>query len=452
MIEGKKAKDALKIVKDAQEKFSKAGSAKEELGALEALTVLHSAMENPEKALKVAEEAETIATKLSNPKLSARVQLAVAAVNFASEEWEDCIAAYDKCAEICEESNDFEGHSFAMREISYVLTVKKAEYTEGAKAAKAAIESAQRVQDSSAEGYSALFLSFSHATKAGFSEETADKDNQRALSAANEAQELFQDGGNPLGEAHALWMISELKALDKKYEAALEAAEERLQILRDLGQHKMEGSTLISIAGIHMRDDNYPEAEKAAKEAEALFKKKNDTEGQCHALLALCQVLTGQEGDQKTKQSNGSKALKAATEAQSIANTLGDKSLRAQAAYYKAAAHLYSETYQEAVRTSSEAAQLFNGAEDYKGECKAFILGASVNSALGQIDKALEMADKAVRAAREIGDQEMEFEAGAMIQRIEASRAPPAGMMMMPQQQQMMMPQMAADPGAGAMA
>merc|ERR1719284_2119306 len=81
MIAGGKAKDALKLAKDALEKFTTAGDKKGIAYANDALTRVHLAMDNPEKADKTIEEAKTVVEELGDKSWMASLQHDFAAVH-----------------------------------------------------------------------------------------------------------------------------------------------------------------------------------------------------------------------------------------------------------------------------------------------------------------------------------------------------------------------------------
>merc|ERR1719330_1001159 len=217
-IATKNAKGALKVAKDALDKFTEGNHKKEQAIMQEALTAAHLASEAPEKAVKTIDLAKTLAEELGDKRYEARIMVEAATVHLASKENDECAEALDKAIDLAQDENDLQTVAYAQRELANFLMFNKKDYKEAVKAANNAVDTAQQDDDKVSEGLATMQVAFAH----NFAD-----DNSKALNSCNDAQELYQEAGYPEGEAMALRMIAEIKAFEGKFEAALEAAEER---------------------------------------------------------------------------------------------------------------------------------------------------------------------------------------------------------------------------------
>merc|ERR1719346_546807 len=267
------------------------------------------------------------------------------------------------------------------------------------------------------------------------------EENGKALNAANDAQELYQEASFPVGEAQSLWMIAELKALDDKYEAALEAAEERLSIFREMKDMKMEAKTLELVASLHLRDQNHDEAEKVCKEAVSLAQKADDAEGEVQIQLLLVKAYLSQVEDPSDKNSKAvvAKAAKVANDAVGVATKTGEKGVKGLALYWKAQTLMMDEKFQDALKTANEAEALFKGSNE-QGQGACLHLVGTVQQNLGQPERALETLEKGLALAQSCKDADLEYEVATSIYNLQRRMQPAQPMMMDPAMMQQMMP------------
>merc|ERR1711972_596779 len=249
----------------------------------------------------------------------------------------------------------------------------------------------------------------------------------KALSAANEAQEIFQEIGDPRGEGFALSVIADLKMAEKKSDAALEAAEERLTLMRDLGDAKLEASALHQLAQLHMADENYTDGERCAKEARTLAQKTGDAAFEAMILITLIQTIAAQcqEKTDKNFKSTMDKASKFAAEAVSVASKVEDKFLRGQALYWHAQMLAQTEKFQDAMRAAQEAAGLFQKMEMQQPEAMVLILQGGLQYGMSGREKALDTLDRALGLARACGAADVEYDAAMYIQKMQPVVAQP---------------------------
>merc|ERR1712137_261822 len=126
-----------------------------------------------------------------------------------------------------------------------------------------------------------------------------------------------------------------------------------------------------------------------------------------------------------------------AAEAVAAAGKVDDKFLRGQALYWNAQMLVLTEKFQDAMRATTEAIQLFQKMEAKQPEAMTLILQSYVHLAFGARDKALDTLDRSLGLARACGDGQVEYDAAMAIQK------------MTPQVQQPMMQQMQMMPMEG---
>eukprot|EP00413_Alexandrium_margalefii_P027168 CAMPEP_0204575494 /NCGR_PEP_ID=MMETSP0661-20131031/41218_1 /ASSEMBLY_ACC=CAM_ASM_000606 /TAXON_ID=109239 /ORGANISM="Alexandrium margalefi, Strain AMGDE01CS-322" /LENGTH=867 /DNA_ID=CAMNT_0051584129 /DNA_START=45 /DNA_END=2648 /DNA_ORIENTATION=- len=447
MMESKNAKGALKVAKDALDKFQADGAKKEMAMMNEALSAVHLASDAAEKAVKTIDAARQIAEELGDKRYEARIMVEAAAVHVQAKEKDEALEALEKAIDLAQEENDLQATAYAQKELAAFLMFDKEDFKEALKAANASSESAQQDDDKVGEGRATLAAAFAQSLL---------EENSKALAACNDAQEMFQECGNMEGEANALWMIAELKAFDGKFEAALEAAEERLSICRELKNLKMEAKTLCLVASLHNRDKNWDEAEKVAKEAQAVAGKIDDPELEMEIQLLMTQIYFDQAEDAGAKNAKTlyQKASKCADEAVKAATKSGEKAARATATYWKAQTQIMEQNFQDAQRTASEAEGLFKGAQADQGQAACLHLLGTIYAGNNSVDKALDTLDRALALSQSAKDADLEYEISSSIYNIQRQIQPAGGMVAMDpaMMQQMMAAQGGMDPGAGAIA
>lgn len=446
MIETKNAKGALKVAKDALDKFTADSKKKEQAIMQEALTAVHLASDAPEKAVKTIDLARQLAEELGDKRYEARIMIEASQVHINSKERDEALEALEKAVDLAQEDNDLYGTAYAQRQLATFYMFEKDDVKEGLKTANSAAETAQQDEDKVAEALATMQVAFAH---------NLQDENSKALTACNDAQELYQEAGYPEGEANALEMIAELKAYDGKFEAALEAAEERLSIYRELKDVAGEAKALMQIASLHNRDKNWEEAEKVCKEAQTLAQKVDDADLETQIQLLMAQIFMDQASDASDdKKAKGfyAKASKAAADSVATAGKSGEKRPKAMALYMKAQTLVMEDKMSDAQRNASDAESLFRqvGSEDGQAACLHLI--GSICMANGQVDKALDTLDKALSLAQAANNTDLAYEISVTTYNIQRQVAPAQSMMMMDPsmmaQMQQMMPAGGGDMGA----
>jgi tetratricopeptide (TPR) repeat protein/acyl carrier protein len=356
------------------------------------------------------DEARRLAQHIGDKKLDARLCQGAAAALMASQDAKDAIESLEKGVELSKDAGDNRERAQAQRAI-FRIHFNQKDYEAALRAARLARSISNASQDKRAEAGDCLNIAVAFANC---------KDVEKAVAVASEAQELFQDINDVSGEARALSVIADLRRLQRDLEGALEAAEERLTILRDFGDVKAEAAALEQIAGFYLDRSNFTEAERALKEGLSVAQKAMDRKQQVSLLLKEVQIYVAQSQDSSagSSKSFAEKALKASTEALSVAGKASSKPLRASALYWRAHALSIADRYDDALRTATEAAESFAAVGSQQGEARSLLLLSSLHNAFGRRDKAMSVANAALNLAQLCSDSEAADEARKLIERM----------------------------------
>merc|ERR1712113_777213 len=139
--------NAIKIAKEALEKFQKDGNKMEEAIVQEAMTIAHLASDAPEKAVKTIESARKIAEELGAKRYESRIMLNVAAAHLNGKEKDEAYEALERSVELATEEDDLYQLAFAQRELANFCMYEKQDYKEAMKMANEAVDTAQKDDD-----------------------------------------------------------------------------------------------------------------------------------------------------------------------------------------------------------------------------------------------------------------------------------------------------------------
>merc|ERR1719394_1547479 len=106
MIESKNAKGALKVAKDALDKFTTDDSKKEQAIMQEALTAAHLASDAPEKAVKTIDLARQLAEELGEKRYESRIMIEASSVHIQGKDKDEAQEALEKAVDLAQEDND----------------------------------------------------------------------------------------------------------------------------------------------------------------------------------------------------------------------------------------------------------------------------------------------------------------------------------------------------------
>jgi len=415
--EAKNAKSALKLARQMLGKFQEDGSLKEQAIVHQALTLVHLAQDAPKKALKASQLAQQYAEQLGEKRWESQILLEMAGAHLHADDVDGAHEALEQSIRIAKSEDDLAQLTVSQRELAYFYMFVKKDYESAMHTAGLAVDSAQLNDDKIAEAMATLYAAFCHSLM---------EDVAKAVSACDDAREMYREASLPWGEAHALGMFAELKAMEGKHEEAVEAAEERLSIARKMKNTKLEAKALGMIAGLHFKAGDSDAAEAACKEAQLLSRDAEDAEGEVQILLLSTQIYLSQipEAVDSARATVISKAVRAATEAVAGAAKVGEKSLRGTALYWKAQVLLMAEKFPDSQRTAGEAEALFRGLQNEQGQGACLHLIGNLQVISRQSEQALNTFDRALALAQAAGDADLEYEVAQSIHNIQSELQP----------------------------
>jgi len=254
----------------------------------------------------------------------------------------------------------------------------------------------------------------------------------KASAAAKEAMTLCQEAEYKSGEAIALSCIAEIHMAgetekDISANQALSSAKQAEEIFEEAGNKPSQAILCRTIANAYLAMKNTEEATNAANKAVEICKKCEDRKLLADAEILLAQTLLDASAIQsdsakdpmKVMRKAGSKAMKAAKEALSIARKLNDRALIASATYCIALVNTAMNNTDDALKGANQSIELFKELKSKEGEVGATALVAEAYYANSQNDKAVDIAQKALTLAQKYKDTVAENRAAELINLIQ---------------------------------
>ncbi|CAK0864328.1 unnamed protein product [Prorocentrum cordatum] len=415
MVARGRAREALRLCKDASLKFMRADDWKDCVFVQDALARVHLAMGAHEKAHGAVASARSLLQARSEESWEARLCHTAAAAHLAGKDFKQAIAALQAAAALAATAEDDDEAAAAQRALSYVhSTMPHGNYKDALKAASAAKHLSRQAGDRLGEACDMMDIAVAH---------TMMEDTASALASAGEARARFRELQDARGESGALQLMAEVRAADRQFEAALEVADERLTIALERSAPDLEARARHQVAAFHLADQSLAEAEKVARQAAACALKAGDAQEEARiqmTLMEICMEAAGDSAADRGFAQGAGAAMKAAMDAVAAAGRSGDRALQATACLAKATVMLWHGSHQEADRAVGTARSLFLSLGSEAGEARCLVVSAQLKLARGGADAALDALAKAAALAKKAGDALTEFEAATIFNSLKA--------------------------------
>eukprot|EP00931_Biecheleriopsis_adriatica_P086245 TRINITY_DN60957_c0_g1_i1.p1 TRINITY_DN60957_c0_g1~~TRINITY_DN60957_c0_g1_i1.p1 ORF type:complete len:836 (+),score=247.31 TRINITY_DN60957_c0_g1_i1:337-2508(+) len=396
----KNYRTALKVGQAGCQRFAEVGSDHCRGMVKESLSRVYACMDKPDKAIEVLDEAREIAERLGDKKWSAKLLSGAAQVHLKSKAVEEAVDTLDKSIGLAQSAGDKQETLRMQQSLIDTLLFRQGNHKAAGRLAKEARVAAQASGNKRAEAGAVLREAMVLQANGKSSE---------AIQLAKQAQDLFQEGYWPRGEAQCLHFVAEVYFQKNDLEEALVHAEERLAVLREVNDLSLEGLAILQICKLHISDENFAEAEKLAREADKLGKKDKNSRVQIDALLSLCQVFNTQivnasADDKEKNKALADKSIRSVNEALQIAGKAENKGLRASVLAKRAETMVLSGRFSTASRDIKEAVAIYQeqGSPAHLGRC--LVLSAHIKYATGKDEDGEADLDKAAMIASQTGD------------------------------------------------
>jgi acyl carrier protein len=263
---------------------------------------------------------------------------------------------------------------------------------------------------------------------APLSKDTLDK----AMDAAKDAQNLCQEADYKSGEAISLGCQAEIYLAgetekDMDADKALSLALEAQKIFQETGNKPSEAILMRTLANAYLNKKDTEEAVMAATNAVNLCKKAEERRLMADAQMLLAQTLLdaaaiqcdGAKDQVKILKKAGNKAMKAAKDALQTAKKVDDRTLIATATYTVALVNVTLGNGAEGLKGANLAVELFTELGSKSGGAGATALVAEAFYQMGENDKAVDVAQKAIALAQKCKDTVSENRASGLVDLIQ---------------------------------
>lgn len=358
------ARRALRAAKDGAKRFRAAGDKAGEGEALELVTSVYVATDQPEEALDSAEKALAIFEDLGHQQFQAKLTSILAGLHLR-------LGHVDKALQLGEDAG------LLLREIG---------------------------GDTDAKVDAMFTVVEAHLQK---------KDLPSAYQTAVEMRNHFQKVADAKGEAAALMTMSQVNVQMGRVEEALGTATRAQAILGESGQQFGEAAALRLMAEASARKDDHKGAVRAAERSRTIFRELGDKEEEANSLYVVAQESVAVAVAEGARVGGGpparaaadalSKAAKAAERAVQVARELkGSQALLGCALCVHAQVHMLNGKTEDALEAADEAVVLFRDIGSAISEANALLLSADALRVLQQNKDAGEAAQEALRLFRSL--------------------------------------------------
>jgi tetratricopeptide (TPR) repeat protein len=232
----------------------------------------------------------------------------------------------------------------------------------------------------------------------------------------------FAESGNQRGQACMLLTLGEIASDELGAKAGSEACQmisQAVDLFRKNNEIKMEAAALLSLSSIHLVKGaegrgkvEFDEAHRFAEEAMSRLQGLQDKAGQgkaSHALALVC-VYRGEI-------TNG---IAHAESALQVWRSIGNRKLEAFEQHCLSIWYLANKAFDRALVAAESAEKLFKEFQNEHGEHEGYASAASTHRVQAMLEKgdvssAMEVADAALQAAREVNDRIAEASAFQML-------------------------------------
>jgi len=236
-----------------------------------------------------------------------------------------------------------------------------------------------------------------------------DEDAEGAAVSADDALELYAQEQGPCrrDEAAVLQTLVRAYCASKEFKRALEAASDSLERFQEFGDSRAEATALEMMAFALSQSGDVPEAIKRTRQQMALFHSLEDKKAQSRSLRTLCRLCL-HCGDTEQGQI-------AAKEASALSEELRLHREQAVALQLLADCQSQQQCYLDAKDTVAQARRLFARAEDHVNEASAALQAAQLAALAGDHAGAVLMCVEAQELAKRAFCKHLECSAYHML-------------------------------------
>jgi len=402
--------------------------------AYEVLGFTYMACEIYDQATEAIEEGINIATDTEDSRLQIELQHVLASIKLKETPTDiDGAVRAMQAIDSLAGADDADEEAMALSMIAWIhhksgnMEDEEAR-TEGIEAAQNARRIYGREGLKSGEGLATLLLACLKSLDKAAGEET--------LQLAQEAQEMYQEAEDVLGEAIALEVISELHMFPEGYEEALTASTAIVTLYEDLEKKGATAAAKYKVANIMMKMGDTDGSADEIFAAVELAKKVNNTAVHAALLILLTQVYiedlaaldppASMDRPDPDYQEARLKAHKSIKEAMLLAGQAGDRQLYATACFWKAQVLAWSGRHSEGLEQVKDSEQVFEKLGDFNGQAHSLVLIGELKLSLGDKAGAKEEANKVVAMAEEFPEacKDAEEKAKALLAKMVEKKAP----------------------------
>jgi tetratricopeptide (TPR) repeat protein/acyl carrier protein len=243
------------------------------------------------------------------------------------------------------------------------------------------------------------------------------KEPKKAMKACREALPRLESLGDKKGLVCVYYAITKANLEMGNSEKAAKSLDEAKIIVQKMSDKVWEASLMHGYAAVHLQNGNFDKALEAVREAVDIAEEAEEKE----EAAAAHRVLSGLHARMPT--ADGELALRAASAALDLSQSLGDKYSEAVDSLYVAVAQAMSEEQEKAATAAAEAQELFQELHDIRGEAMALELLAEMKLMDDKNEAALEAAEERLSIVRDLGDLKLEASSQHQVARLNLADA-----------------------------
>lgn len=265
-------------------------SARGRISALEMLYRINIINSDFRNALQSASEMQVLLIEEGDRQGEAMSFLLMANVHFMQQDFQEALAVAKEAQDLYRDIGDTVQEMRALRVVAEVHAANHDPFA-ALEAAKSAREYANKLGKKEEEADAVHLVAQIH-VQLLISGVITDIDEAwlSAAKAAREAVTFAHQVGKPALAASSLCIVAQVQMLNKNFQVALSAAQEATNIFRQRKDDLNIAHAILVEANVHMNNNNPPKAAKLIKDGLTLFQKSNDAHGESLAWSLLEQI------------------------------------------------------------------------------------------------------------------------------------------------------------------
>mmetsp|Transcript_96511 Transcript_96511/g.282079 ORF Transcript_96511/g.282079 Transcript_96511/m.282079 type:complete len:847 (-) Transcript_96511:115-2655(-) len=372
-------------------------------------------MKEASEAVKVAKDGAKRFRSKGDKHGEGQALLALLLAYLGKEETEQAMKIAEQAQGLFEDLGDSSSEALVLQMITQ-LHLKKAQTDK-------AMSAAQKVQKIS-KGFQDKFL----ALEGLYEVHLQNGDHRSALAVADQIQTLAEDAGDRKKEAVARLLKTNTYMQQPDFVEAIVQAREAQAIFYDLDAMKESAEALRIIAEVHTANRDYEAGLRSAERAKRTLMEAGDDEGEAATAFLVAQIRLlmlvqgrGEIPDAKVDPDFAqecAEALEFSDEAVALAKRTGNKKLLASVFCTVAQIQTAAMECDKAFAAVDEAMTIFRATEDQVNLASVMCIEADVHLVSGNVNKALAVVNKALTIFREQGDTRGEYVALGIVEHI----------------------------------